>query len=125
MKEELEAELAKNYPNLYRRHAYIGTGDGWYSIVDDLSAQLEWLTLSGSVSITYTGSKEKFGTLRYDATANVLDEDFPSSIVWALIENAESRSACICEGCGKYGELRLGGWVKTLCERCYEKRRTG
>jgi len=35
-----------------------------------------------------------------------------------LISEAESKSYTICETCGKPGETRGGGWVRTSCDSC-------
>ena len=121
MNAEHEAHLVESYPILYSNYAGISTGDGWFVIVDTLSAELEWLNRSGAVRITYAGSKEKFGTLRYIVVADVLADDFPISMVWALTDSAETLSASTCEECGEYGSARPGGWVRTLCRRCHEE----
>lgn len=59
--------------------------------------------------------KEKFGTMRvYVKGWDDRVED--------IIRFAESMSAVTCERCGNVGELRGGGWVKTLCDE-HEKER--
>lgn len=53
--------------------------------------------------------KEKYGTLRfYMSSAN--------DKMYDMIEDAESKSAVTCEECGQPGELRGGGWLRTLCD---------
>lgn len=123
MNEKHEAHLARHYPTLYPKGAGIDTGDGWFRIVDILSRQLEWLNGTGAARITYLGSKEKFGTLRYDVIVETIADDFPCSIVWTLTEDAESQSGLYCEECGAFGERREGGWIKTLCDACDRKRK--
>jgi len=39
-----------------------------------------------------------------------------------IISEAEMKSYKTCEVCGRYGERRGGGWIKTLCNECDEKR---
>ena len=40
-----------------------------------------------------------------------------------LIEEAENKSAKICEICGEVGTLRkINGWYETICEKCQNKR---
>lgn len=58
--------------------------------------------------------KEKFGTLRYYCNG--------SDNVDRLINLAEILSAMTCENCGKYGKIRQGGWIRTLCDDCDRKR---
>ena len=51
MKQELQDKLFKKYPKLYRQHTLsmqetcmcwgICTGDGWFTLIDELSAKLE------------------------------------------------------------------------------------
>ena len=43
-----------------------------------------------------------------------------------IVSDAEKRSGHICEFCGAAGELRKDlGWLRTLCDDCYEKMRKG
>ena len=39
-----------------------------------------------------------------------------------IIDIAEVKSYATCEICGNPGEVRSGGWIKTLCDPCEEKR---
>jgi hypothetical protein len=55
--------------------------------------------------------KEKYGTLRFYMTT---ETDEMSS----LIDEAELKSAVVCEDCGSTGKLRGGGWARTLCDDC-------
>jgi len=57
--------------------------------------------------------KEKFGTLRFYTDARV------------NVEDIEKLSQITCERCGRFGEYREGGWVKTLCLECNERRKHG
>ena len=58
--------------------------------------------------------KEKFGTLRYYCNG--------SDNMDRLINLAKILSAVTCENCGKYGKIRQGGWIRTLCDDCDRKR---
>lgn len=53
--------------------------------------------------------KEKFGTLRVYL-------DHADDRIMALMDMAERLSEVTCEQCGEPGELRTGGWLKTLCD---------
>jgi hypothetical protein len=114
--------LYATYPNLYQNHSKsmretcmcwgFECSDGWFKIIDELSAKLEPL------GIVAEQVKEKFGTLRFyigGVPTEIADE------VWAAIEEAEQKSEVTCEVCGAPGELRGGGWVSTLCDPCNAK----
>lgn len=119
MKAELEAELVKKYPNLYKDYHGDMTqtcmtwgmecGDGWFKLIDELSAKLEPL------GVVAAQVKEKYGGLRFYIHTGS-DEAFD------LIEEAENKSYEICEQCGEKGKARGGGWIMTLCDKCDEAR---
>lgn len=123
MKKELEMKLVEKYPILYSQYRGdpaktcmawgIAVGDGWYKIIDELSAKLE---LYGIVAAQV---KEKFGGLRFyieSCPGDIFDE------VHKLIDEAESLAYKTCESCGKPGTQTKSGWIKTLCEECKNKR---
>lgn len=130
MKKELDEDLVKRYPLLYadRHKSVMETamcwgfpGDGWYHLLNDLSAELEhlireWVSEHGTENHPRASQvKEKFGTLRFYMTGETDEmED--------LIDEAEKLSAETCEDCGRTGELRDSfGWLATLCKTCFEK----
>ena len=65
--------------------------------------------------------KEKYGTLRF-YLSNYPANKIVDTRVRAYISFAESLSACTCEVCGIPAKQNTGGWVKTICEPCEEKR---
>jgi hypothetical protein len=65
--------------------------------------------------VTLDQVKEKFGTLRFYYSGG---DDYISG----LVTMAESMSAITCESCGNPGERTGGGWIKTICEPCEDKR---
>lgn len=81
-------------------------GPGWKKLVEDLMDDLLKLGWNGVV----IQCKEKFGGLRF-----YIGEG--STEIFQRIGEAEETSYTICEECGEPGELRGGGWVKTLCEK--------
>lgn len=65
--------------------------------------------------------KEKFGTLRFYYRGG--DE-----YIDGLVSMAEAMSGVTCETCGKPGETRSGGWIRTLCDEHedeYQEKRNG
>ena len=61
--------------------------------------------------------KEKYGTLRFYYHGG--DE-----VIEGMVSMAESMTHRTCEGCGCPGEKRGNGWVKTLCDKCDDERKT-
>jgi len=133
MDEAKDKDLCTKYPNLYRdRHASMQTtcmcwgfscGDGWYELIDELSAALEAEIVKLKESGIPTEQlpvaaqvKEKFGGLRCYVD-NATEE------MYKLIEAAEEKSFTICEYCGAPGKVRPGGWIRTLCDACDEERK--
>ena len=120
MNKENTEKLWKKYPNLYSgkdksiRESLIPFGfehgDGWYDIIDELSAKLEKL---GCVADQV---KEKFGGLRFYYHPWT-DESRRA------VEKAEKKSWETCEECGNPGEVRGGSWIKVLCDECNRKRK--
>lgn len=55
--------------------------------------------------------KEKFGTLR-------MYLDWSTDEMEDIVDEAEAKSAVTCANCGHVGQLRGGGWLLTLCDKC-------
>ena len=86
-------------------------GPGWLQLVKELIEDLIELGWDKQVAQV----KEKFGGLRFYIGSGT-DE------IWKRITKAENESFKICEETGELGELRTkGGWMRTLCDECYEK----
>jgi hypothetical protein len=116
MSPELDEQLVKNYPELYKnRYGSEFTtalcwgfevGDGWYKIIDDLSKRLS----SGPDPIpTVFQVKEKFGSLRFYV-------DSATDIQYKMIDDAEKQSKTTCEVCGNPGEIGGKRWLKCRCK---------
>jgi len=58
--------------------------------------------------------KEKFGTLRFYYHGG-------DDMVDGMVRMAESMSGVTCETCGNPGQMRNGGWVRTLCDKHAEE----
>ena len=52
--------------------------------------------------------KEKFGTLRYYCGG--------TDRIYAFVRLAERLSEHTCEECGRWGKVRDGSWIRTLCD---------
>lgn len=96
-------------------------GDGWYNLLDDLSAKLEAMIIPFVEDPDYpqdgipyaTQVKEKYGTLRFYMSTSTDEMD-------DAIEEAEFESANICEVCGNPGNHYPNGWAKTRCDECMD-----
>ena len=60
--------------------------------------------------------KSKFGGLRFDIFGG--DEE-----TTGMIQMAEAMSYKICEHCGNAGSRKGEGWIFTLCDPCWEKKK--
>jgi hypothetical protein len=146
MKPELQAELFRRYPKLFRKPGKrlvaaelvceleerfqdntapidrwgIECGDGWFALIDRLSQacerEVETLLAQG-VSIE---SWPRIAQIKEKMGGLRFYVNGPlSEEVRATIfkvENAESQR--ICEGCGAPGKLREGRWRHTYCDDC-------
>lgn len=129
MSPDKDKALVEKYPLLFASRRSRGRksismwgfecGDGWYDLIDRLAAKLEPMIAAlppneqGDVRAAQV--KEKWGTLRFYMSSHLAGMD-------AAIDEAEAESARVCEDCGKPGELRSGGWIRTLCNDCAFKR---
>jgi hypothetical protein len=129
---ENDTFLVTTYPKLYqdRYKDMIQTcmcwgfecRDGWFDLIKKTSEKLELLNNSGvGFTVVADQVKEKFGTLRFYYHLKYDEGEFPDREIWSQIaedcvSTAESRSAYLCEVCGKYGTLVGTGWVSTLCK---------
>lgn len=131
MREELDKLLCEKYPKMMvNRHASVqetamcwgfSCGDGWYNILNalmgNIQGHIDWKNKKEEVvpQVTLDQVKEKFGTLRFYYTGG---DDY----IRGLVSMAESMSAVTCEECGNPGKQTHGGWIKTTCTPCEDKR---
>ena len=87
-------------------------GNGWYPLIKDLITDLIELGWDKQVCQV----KEKFGALRFYINTG-------SDEIFKKIHSYENQSYETCETCGEKGELRLGSWYKTLCNKHHEERK--
>jgi len=119
------AYLIGRYPILYQGHEWPLTqnlmafgfecGDGWFKIIDQLSADITLLDEKNGTTTIAVQVKEKYGGLRFYVQAG-------SDAIFDLIDAAEEESLKTCEMCGEPGELRGVGWVSTMCDKCWAKK---
>jgi len=133
MKQEYEEKLHKDFPLLYAdkdkspEESLIcfgfECGDGWYTLLRNLSAKLESAIMrhiqenpTDEYRPRAVQVKEKFGGLRFYMTSETPEiSDF--------IRAAERKSYETCEACGEVGTTGGKGWISTLCEKCRGKQK--
>ena len=96
-------------------------GDGWFDLIDELCMSIQNVYEKDGipVDIEVDQVKEKYGSLRFYATAK--GPEHVQAEVDRLIRQAEDKSESICEECGKPGILRDGDWISVRCDGCYAK----
>lgn len=126
MKKELQQSLFEAYPNLYHEHILdmtqstmhwaVAVGDGWYTIIRDLSQELQSIIEREKLdpkAFCFSQIKEKLGLLRIYFRSHNLE-------ISKAIARAEERSSKICESCGEEGRYFNEGYMRTSCESCQE-----
>lgn len=108
-------ELRDKYPQIT---CAIDIKEGWIPLVDDACKEL----VSESINFEITCIKEKFGGLRMYTDQNNISGEKKSKI-WDICLKYENKSLVVCDVCSKPGMLRLGGWIRTLCNAHSEGKR--
>lgn len=107
--------LQEKYPAAFHEEGgqmlELDCGDGWFEIIETLSALLSDMNLRKVDTKTHLlCAKEKFGTLRVLVSGRQ-----PEAHEW--IRFAELHSTRTCEICGGKGMLLYrDGWQRTRCE---------
>jgi hypothetical protein len=117
--------LLGRYPKLYQGYNLpmtetcmcwgFDTGEGWFRLIDQLSADITALDEKNGSTTIAVQVKEKFGGLRFYIQSG-------SDAAYDLIDAAEEESLKTCETCGEPGTTRGGGWISTLCDSCWSKK---
>lgn len=114
-------DLFHSYPRVFKYKPFISVGIGWHSILHETAEKAEKIIdkLYSSdpkrTDIPYLWDiKEKYGTLRISFNGVPIEY---SDEIFKLEDEAEERSASMCETCGKPATLTSGGWIKTLCPK--------
>ena len=103
---------------------WISCDRGWDKLLADTNRKMKMMWPQYEIHQV----KEKYGTLRFYWGINSEDENWAAmnedvrntvhGIMCDIANQAEHRSAYICETCGKYGGTRGTNWYKTLCAPC-------
>ena len=95
--------------------AYLWRWAIWHPLIKDALTRIEAL---GNANLTVLQVKEKFGGLRIYLSLSSTEAD-------AIITAAEAEASETCEECGSKEDVKLrgGGWLRTLCDPCEEKRK--
>jgi hypothetical protein len=89
----------------------IECGDGWYWLINELCAALQYETDTfNAPQVQFSQIKEKFGELRIYTDSN------DNAVQKGQMDFAEDLSTTICENCGQMGATQTEN--VTLCERC-------
>lgn len=123
-------ELKAKFPEMYENAYDVWVDEGWQPIIFKLSEAIqhhikshnqhnEYIRTRGGnglaidvvniPQVTVQQIKEKFGGLRFYY-------DGGDDHIQGLVDMAEVWASSTCEMCGKPGQSRHGGWIKTLCD---------
>lgn len=102
---------------------------GWRPIVQEALERIGNLWETNGLALedlAVLEVKEKFGTLRmyvsyFDAVDDIDNGGDIADSLNMIVDWAESRSSVICEVCGEYGQRRATGYIRCLCEDCYQR----
>lgn len=96
-------------------------GVGWWELMYHMCSTLKPIMATApDCKIRVAQVKEKFGGLRF------YYDSIGKGEIWAevdkIVSAAEDESYRVCEVCGKPGQARYTGWIKTLCDHHSELR---
>jgi len=132
MNEENTKKLFEKYPKLYAQKDLPNTaslmcygfpGNGWFNLIDDLSADLQDTCDRYDVQIEAVQVKSKWGGMRYyygvkDLENIEVDDTFLKEIN-QLIKSAESKSFDICQSCANIKDEENKN--QSYCQTCKYK----
>lgn len=114
--EEFAKKMEERFPKMFaEQYGGFAVGAGWWPILESLCSNiqqhLDWANRESEVvpQVVVEQIKEKFGGLRFYYQGG--DEQ-----IHGMVRMAEAWADSSCEECGKPGERRSGGWIRTLCE---------
>jgi hypothetical protein len=122
MSQDYEAfvkRLEETYPNMFSQpYGGVAVSAGWWPIIESLCANIQshtdwWNTNRKDrpivEQVVVEQIKEKFGGLRFYYQGG-------DDTIAGMVRMAEAWADHSCEECGVPGNLRHGGWVRTLCD---------
>jgi len=120
MNTKLTKKLLDKYPKIFPKDFGFEHKDGWYWLIDQLCAYLQFEIKYNNMSqVKAVQVKEKFSGLRfyYDQVEN---EQLINERATGAIRLAEHMSTTICEHCGAFGaeQHEINCWMTTICARC-------
>jgi len=114
--DEFAKQMEERFPKMFAEpYGGFCCGEGWWPILTNLCANIQhhlnWKNKTADVvpQVTVAQIKEKFGGLRFYY-------DGGDDTIRGMVTMAESWAGNTCETCGKPGQQRAGGWIKTLCD---------
>lgn len=120
--------MEEKYPKMFAQpYGGFCVDAGWWPILESLCSQIqhhidwknkqkeEYNKGDGCTQVVVAQIKEKFGGLRFYY-------DGGDDMIHGMVYMAESWASRHCEVCGKPGESRSKGWIKTLCDEHHEER---
>ena len=109
--------METEYPKMFSEpYGGFAISEGWWLIIERLCANIQhhlnWKNKESEVvpQVVVRQIKEKFGGLRFYYDGG--DDE-----ITGMVRMAESWAGNTCETCGNKGELRSGGWIRTLCDK--------
>ncbi|MEW9616956.1 hypothetical protein AB3G45_24420 [Shinella sp. S4-D37] len=114
MRLEYELEIRDLACSILPQGIGMDIGNGWLDIARDAVIGLV-VASHGRVKVEKFG--EKWGLLDIRPGVRGLDDDVIHT-VYEITGQARSRSADICELCGRPGEIRRAGWHRVRCDDC-------
>jgi hypothetical protein len=90
------------------------------SIADSLCADLRSSGRQPNARITAFIVKQKFGTLRWQGTDNLVEPY--RTLFYGFAQTIEKLSENTCEICGKFGRIRnVKGWDSAICDQDFDR----
>ena len=126
-----QQELVDKYPELFE-HAWPSVNDGWLPLLDTLCGRIKnhikWQEKGGVVIVADGEEPPEEGKWMYRFFFSQIKEKFAGLRAYSyggddytrgLVDMAEAYSYNICENCGSPGKEQPTGWIKTLCDPCF------
>ena len=116
-------QIIKKYPKIFQMYEGNPGGvnwsiePGWERLIDWMCDIIQdYVDEYGISQVECTQIKEKYGELRFYYVGG---DNFTDKIV----DIAEELSLFFCQDCGEVNATShsLGGWITTVCDKCYSK----